>query len=80
MKITIGNTGRRNFHRASNLTLVVSDHNIDGNTAQLTRLQARKVERHFCGFTGCTCGSAPAGYEPQYDGRTGEMTGATVDF
>ncbi len=69
-KITVGNEGRYNFHNVSDMTLHVKDdmlvYDEDGTEIvgiKLTPSQVRRVKNHFCGVSGCGCGSEPAGME-----------------
>ena len=74
LKITIGSTGRYNFHNASDMTLLVSPANFVKRgkiveSVEITPSQSRRISRHFCGMSDCLCGSGPAGYE-RYDEHT----------
>lgn len=63
-KITVGNEGRYNFHNASDITLHINDDMLiyrgdEVVAAELTPAQVRRINRHFCGISGCGCGSGP---------------------
>ena len=67
--VTIGNTGRYNFHNVADITLHISDEmlieGVDGGVvgAELTESQIKRISSHFCGISDCECGSSPAGME-----------------
>ena len=58
MKITYQPTGINNFHGSQPIVLVVSGEKTEGHSGSVYRIskgQARKIENHFCGITGCGC-------------------------
>lgn len=58
MKITYQPTGINNFHGSQPIVLVVSGEKTEGYSGSVYRIsnrQARKIENHFCGITGCGC-------------------------
>jgi hypothetical protein len=60
-KITYAPTGINNFHNSRPLVLVISGREVEGDTGMLFTIskgQAKKIERHFCGVIDCRC---PAG-------------------
>lgn len=60
-KITIEPKGINNFHNAPALTVRVSGVEVQGFGERIYRIskrQARRIERHFCGISDCRC---PAG-------------------
>lgn len=62
MKISYKPTGVTNFHNSDAIRLVISGRKIYGSgdreVYHISRRQARRVEKHFCGISGCRC---PAG-------------------
>ena len=66
MKLTINPSGINDFHNRGPINIVVSGHdNVieNGSWDQITaytvsRYQAQKIEKHFCGISDCKC---PAG-------------------
>lgn len=65
MKITIRmDSGRNNFHGAGDIKILVDPEDViqgqDGKPLyKLTKVQAKKIEKHFCGISDCRCGSGP---------------------
>ena len=65
MKITIDPDGINNFHNCAPINVIVNgdeykypgDFNAD-HVYYISKYQARRIERHFCGITDCHC---PAG-------------------
>ena len=56
MKITYTPNQDQDFHNAGSINLVIPAFEKDGFYI-LSSAQARRVENHFCGHTGCTCPS-----------------------
>ncbi len=80
--LTIDIPDRVNFHNARATTIRYTDSQLaageDGNDIiLLTPSQARRLDKHFCGFTDCCCGSSPvftSGYTREgYAGKTEEL-------
>lgn len=66
-KVTLGSTGRYNFHHVRDINIIVKPDNIvsdsQGKYAKLTSSQLRRIQKHYCGVSDCTCGSGPDGLE-----------------
>jgi hypothetical protein len=59
--IVVDPTGINNFHGSAPLTVRVSGETITGWDTpmyRISRTQAKRIENHFCGVSGCSC---PAG-------------------
>ncbi len=74
-KITIKmESGRRNFHNAGPIDLIVDDAQICAgeNSDKIIPIspgQAKRIADHFCGMKDCTCESGPLihlGIDPHY--------------
>lgn len=62
--ITIEMSGRLNFHNSSPLKIIVdTEKTVQGEDGGLlyaiSKSQARRIDRHFCGISECICGSGP---------------------
>ena len=67
MKITYEPIGINNFHDSPNINLIVSGETatgFDDPVYLISKAQARRIEKHFCGITDCRC---PAGAAIQLD-------------
>ena len=65
-KITLTSDGRSNFHNVSDLEIRISEKNIKNGKAYLTKSQVKRIDKHWCGISGCLCGSSP-NYVEEYD-------------
>ena len=69
----------RNFHLRADLTIRVPEGNIQRysdygeephDIAHLTVSQTKRIDRHYCGLSGCMCGASPQGMEYHEDGTS----------
>jgi len=70
MKIEI-NPKVNNFHRRSGIYCIVSGAEVKGFGEKIYRIsksQARRIEQHFCGVTGCGCNKGAAVIETTPEG------------
>jgi len=67
MKITYSPTGINNFHNSSDINLIISGEITEGHSGPVYRIsrgQAMKITKHFCGVIDCRC---PHGAAEQLD-------------
>lgn len=55
--------GRNNFHNSRPINILIDPKDVvDYEGSRLIRIsesQAKRLEKHFCGISGCVCGSGP---------------------
>ena len=81
MKIIYKPTGINDFHNQGPINLIVSEErdsswDDDDDCYVISKHQARRIEQHFCGVTGCRC---PGGSVRQLDPE-GETFGIPVRY
>lgn len=58
MNVNYELTGINNFHNADAISLRITgkkEQGFDGEVYIISKGQARRLEKHFCGVTGCGC-------------------------
>ena len=58
MKTKIIYKPKFNFHAARPINLILSDWQPDAEIQRITPAQSRRISDHYCGVSGCSCGSA----------------------
>jgi len=71
--IIIDVDGINNFHNSQPITVRVDGETVDGNGETLYRIsagQAKRIERHFCGISGCRCAAGGVTVQLDSEGAT----------
>ena len=71
MKKSYKPTGINNFHNSPSINLVISGKELEGMYV-ITASQQKRIEKHFCGITGCRCAGGACQQFDQ-DGKVWEI-------